>query len=88
MDYPLHLGVTEAGDANTPDQSLGIGTLLAEGIGDDPRLAGGGPVNELPSATDPPGSLHAGRSSPAPAAAGRSSTAHRAQRGRDRHLVA
>ena len=40
-DYPLHLGVTEAG---TPTKgimksSIGIGTLLAEGIGDTIRVS-------------------------------------------------
>ena len=35
-DYPFHLGVTEAGllDAPTVKSAIGIGALLAEGIGD------------------------------------------------------
>lgn len=40
-DYPLHLGVTEAGggDAALVKSSIGIGTLLAEGIGDTIRVS-------------------------------------------------
>lgn len=40
-DYPLHLGVTEAGTAfrGTIKSSIGIGTLLAEGIGDTIRVS-------------------------------------------------
>lgn len=40
-DYPLHLGVTEAGTliAGTVKSSLGIGLLLAEGIGDTFRVS-------------------------------------------------
>jgi (E)-4-hydroxy-3-methylbut-2-enyl-diphosphate synthase len=41
IDYPLHLGVTEAG-AGMPayiKSALGIGTLLAEGIGDTIRVS-------------------------------------------------
>jgi (E)-4-hydroxy-3-methylbut-2-enyl-diphosphate synthase len=40
-DYPLHLGVTEAGTARvgTIKSSVGIGTLLAEGIGDTIRVS-------------------------------------------------
>ncbi|MBI4213288.1 MAG: flavodoxin-dependent (E)-4-hydroxy-3-methylbut-2-enyl-diphosphate synthase, partial [Chloroflexi bacterium] len=41
IDYPLHLGVTEAG-ASMPayiKSALGIGTLLAEGIGDTIRVS-------------------------------------------------
>lgn len=39
--YPLHLGVTEAGGpwAGTIKSSIGIGTLLAEGIGDTIRVS-------------------------------------------------
>jgi (E)-4-hydroxy-3-methylbut-2-enyl-diphosphate synthase len=41
MDYPLHLGVTEAGSlyAGTVKSALGIGMLLAEGIGDTLRVS-------------------------------------------------
>lgn len=40
-EYPLHLGVTEAGggDAALVKSSIGIGTLLAEGIGDTVRVS-------------------------------------------------
>lgn len=40
-DYPLHLGVTEAGRAGvgTIKSAVGIGTLLAEGIGDTIRVS-------------------------------------------------
>jgi len=40
-DYPLHLGVTEAGLAweGTIRSAVGIGTLLAEGIGDTIRVS-------------------------------------------------
>ncbi len=39
VDYPLHLGVTEAGPvwSGTIRSAVGIGTLLAEGIGDTIR---------------------------------------------------
>lgn len=41
MDYPLHLGVTEAGDGEYGriKSTAGIGTLLAEGIGDTIRVS-------------------------------------------------
>lgn len=41
VDYPLHLGVTEAGsgDEGIIKSSLGIGTLLEEGIGDTIRVS-------------------------------------------------
>lgn len=40
-DYPLHLGVTEAGggDSAIVKSSIGIGALLAEGIGDTLRVS-------------------------------------------------
>jgi (E)-4-hydroxy-3-methylbut-2-enyl-diphosphate synthase len=40
-DYPLHLGVTEAGTffSGTIKSAIGIGTLLAEGIGDTIRVS-------------------------------------------------
>lgn len=40
-DYPLHLGVTEAGTflGGTVKSAVGIGTLLAEGIGDTIRVS-------------------------------------------------
>lgn len=49
-DYPLHLGVTEAGPSftGTIKSSIGIGTLLAEGIGDTIRVSiTGDPVQEV-----------------------------------------
>jgi (E)-4-hydroxy-3-methylbut-2-enyl-diphosphate synthase len=41
IDYPLHIGVTEAGTkfAGTIRSAVGIGTLLAEGIGDTLRVS-------------------------------------------------
>ncbi len=50
VDYPLHLGVTEAGTtfAGTIKSSVGIGTLLAEGIGDTIRVSlTADPVQEI-----------------------------------------
>lgn len=40
-DFPLHLGVTESGSLNTGTvkSSIGIGALLAEGIGDTIRVS-------------------------------------------------
>ena len=49
-DYPLHLGVTEAGTlVNAAVKSaIGIGTLLSEGIGDTIRVSvTGDPVSEM-----------------------------------------
>jgi len=49
-EYPLHLGVTEAGtyEMGTIKSSVGIGTLLAEGIGDTIRVSlTGDPVDEI-----------------------------------------
>ena len=41
VDYPLHLGVTEAGTlkAGLVKSSVGLGTLLAQGIGDTIRVS-------------------------------------------------
>lgn len=50
VDYPLHLGVTEAGlpEAGSIKSALGIGTLLAEGIGDTIRVSlTGDPLLEI-----------------------------------------
>jgi (E)-4-hydroxy-3-methylbut-2-enyl-diphosphate synthase len=50
VDYPLHLGVTEAGPvwSGTIKSVVGIGTLLAEGIGDTIRISlTGNPVEEV-----------------------------------------
>lgn len=49
-DYPLHLGVTEAGtvDIGTVKNAIGIGTLLLDSIGDTIRVSlTGDPVNEV-----------------------------------------
>ena len=48
VDYPLHLGVTEAGSrrAGTVKSAIGIGALLAEGIGDTIRVSLTGPPRE------------------------------------------
>jgi (E)-4-hydroxy-3-methylbut-2-enyl-diphosphate synthase len=50
VDYPLHLGVTEAGTPTTGTikSSVGIGALLAEGIGDTIRVSlAADPVEEV-----------------------------------------
>ena len=55
MDYPLHLGVTEAGSGQYAriKSTAGIGTLLAEGIGDTIRVSlSEDPVKELPACYD------------------------------------
>ncbi|NLC06592.1 MAG: flavodoxin-dependent (E)-4-hydroxy-3-methylbut-2-enyl-diphosphate synthase [Syntrophomonadaceae bacterium] len=48
VNYPLHLGVTEAGTryTGTIKSAIGIGTLLAEGIGDTIRVSLTGPPTE------------------------------------------
>ena len=49
-DYPFHLGVTEAGlpEQSTVKSSIGIGALLAEGIGDTLRVSiTGDPIDEV-----------------------------------------
>ncbi len=49
-DYPLHLGVTESGTIfrGTIKSSIGIGTLLAEGIGDTIRVSlNSDPIEEI-----------------------------------------
>lgn len=53
MDYPLHLGVTEAGDGEDAriKSALGIGSLLAVGIGDTIRVSlSEEPEREIPVA--------------------------------------
>ena len=55
VDYPLHLGITEAGTVNTGiiKSAVGIGALLAEGIGDTFRISlTGDPVNEVKVANE------------------------------------
>lgn len=54
-DYPLHLGVTEAGGerTGTVKSAVGIGTCLAEGIGDTIRVSlTADPVAEIRAARD------------------------------------
>ncbi|MEW6719790.1 MAG: flavodoxin-dependent (E)-4-hydroxy-3-methylbut-2-enyl-diphosphate synthase [Thermodesulfobacteriota bacterium] len=48
FDYPLHVGVTEAGTSfsGTVKSAVGIGALLAEGIGDTIRVSLTGPPEE------------------------------------------
>lgn len=51
MNYPLHLGVTEAGDGleGRIKSAVGIGALLADGIGDTLRVSlTEAPENEVP----------------------------------------
>lgn len=53
MHFPLHLGVTEAGDAEDGriKSAVGIGTLLGEGLGDTIRVSlTENPENEIPVA--------------------------------------
>jgi (E)-4-hydroxy-3-methylbut-2-enyl-diphosphate synthase len=53
MDYPFHLGVTEAGDGREGriKSAIGIGALLEEGIGDTVRVSlTEDPVAEIPVA--------------------------------------
>lgn len=53
MDYPLHLGVTEAGNAEDGriKSAIGIGTLLEDGLGDTIRVSlTEEPENEIPVA--------------------------------------
>lgn len=50
IDYPLHLGITEAGMSpeGVVRSSIGVGILLAEGIGDTIRISlTGSPVEEV-----------------------------------------
>lgn len=50
VDYPFHLGVTEAGtpQVGTIKSAVGLGTLLAEGIGDTIRVSlAADPVEEV-----------------------------------------
>lgn len=54
-DYPLHIGVTEAGSAYTGllKSAVGIGALLNDGIGDTVRVSlTADPVNEIKAARD------------------------------------
>ncbi len=54
MKFPFHLGVTEAGEGEDGriKSAVGIGALLADGIGDTVRVSlTENPVNEIPVAT-------------------------------------
>ena len=55
MDYPLHLGVTEAGDGEDArvKSAIGIGALLNDGLGDTIRVSlTEDPIYEVPVARD------------------------------------
>lgn len=55
VDYPLHLGITEAGTVRTGmiKSAVGIGALLAQGIGDTFRISlTGDPVAEVKTANE------------------------------------
>lgn len=55
FDYPLHLGVTEAGlpGQGTIKSAIGIGALLVDGIGDTVRISlTGSPIPEVKAARD------------------------------------
>lgn len=60
-DYPLHLGITEAGTVKSGviKSAVGIGALLAQGIGDTIRVSlTGDPVEEVRVANEILKSLH------------------------------
>ena len=61
VEFPLHLGVTEAGSARWGSlrSAVGIGTLLADGIGDTIRVSlTGDPVEEVRAGYEILKSLH------------------------------
>ena len=61
MAFPLHLGVTEAGDGEDGriKSALGIGALLADGLGDTIRVSlSEAPENEIPERNVLSGCLH------------------------------
>jgi len=67
VPYPLHVGVTEAGTmrSGTVKSSIGIGVLLAEGIGDTLRVSlTAPPVEEVHVAWEILGALDIRRNSP------------------------
>ena len=76
MDYPLHLGVTEAGDGwdGRVKSAVGIGSLLCDGLGDTIRVSLTEPaVNEIPVARELMAAVQSLRRAPAwPEAAHRS----------------
>ena len=60
-DYPLHIGVTEAGgrEQGRVKNAVGIGALLADGIGDTLRVSlTADPVEEIAAARDILSALH------------------------------
>ena len=59
MDFPIHLGVTEAGDGieGRVKSAVGIGALLADGVGDTIRVS----LTEDPEKQTLPGSKAAFR---------------------------
>ena len=63
MDYPFHLGVTEAGDGDDAriKSAIGIGLLLQDGLGDTIRVS----LTEDPVAEVPAGLAIARRAGPA-----------------------
>jgi len=68
-NYPIHLGVTEAGDGEDGriKSAIGIGSLLADGIGDTVRVSlTEDSVHEIPvaKALVEPYSVHGGRDDP------------------------
>lgn len=67
MNFPLHLGVTEAGDGEDGRvrSAVGIGTLLAEGIGDTIRVSLSEPPEaEVPVARELAGYISSRESAP------------------------
>lgn len=67
VEYPLHIGVTEAGtlQAGTVKSAIGIGILLAEGIGDTLRVSlTADPVDEVAVGWEILGALDIRRNSP------------------------
>jgi (E)-4-hydroxy-3-methylbut-2-enyl-diphosphate synthase len=67
IPYPIHLGVTEAGTprAGSVRSAIGIGMLLAEGIGDTIRVSlAANPLEEIPVCYDILASLNIRRRGP------------------------
>jgi (E)-4-hydroxy-3-methylbut-2-enyl-diphosphate synthase len=70
MDYPIHLGVTEAGEGEDGRvrSAAGIGPLLAQGIGDTIRVSlTEDPIKEIPVAKTLISLYKAGKTGPAEA---------------------
>ncbi|MCZ6647319.1 MAG: (E)-4-hydroxy-3-methylbut-2-enyl-diphosphate synthase [SAR324 cluster bacterium] len=68
MDYPLHLGVTEAGDGmdGRLKSAVGIGALLCDGMGDTIRVSLTEPAaSEIPAARELVAALEALKEGPA-----------------------